>query len=145
MSPSAQSKARADRVHFLALFEVPPCGRGHFDGTPIANRCVDLVLAGDFMHVDPLRAAKNWAGAIAIVDQAAAIIAPGVAGLPKLRQQRAKTCTDTQVAYPNQYDYLVVQFAGDGQPEEVGSPDTSYRINVPIPPNNMALVHRAGG
>jgi hypothetical protein len=56
----------------------------------------------------------------------------------------AQTCTDTAVAAaPQQYDYAVTQYAAASWPEELPASDSAYRITVPIPPNNMVLVHRA--
>jgi hypothetical protein len=56
----------------------------------------------------------------------------------------SKTCSDTNVASsPQVYDYTVVEYAAANWPEETpNTGDTSYRIKVPIPPTNMALVQR---
>jgi hypothetical protein len=55
-----------------------------------------------------------------------------------------KTCTDTNVAAsPQTYDYTVVEYAATNWPEETPSTgDSAYRLKVPIPPKNMALVQR---
>ena len=54
-------------------------------------------------------------------------------------------CADTNVGGPpNKYDYVVALQSSDGVSEELpsGQSDAPYRITVPIPPNNMSLVHR---
>lgn len=55
-------------------------------------------------------------------------------------------CEDTNIGGPpNKYDYTVALLSSDGAAEEFpssGFSDVPYRINVPIPPENMVLVHR---
>lgn len=55
-------------------------------------------------------------------------------------------CEDTNIGGPpNKYDYTVGLLSSDGVAEEFPSSsfsDVPYRINVPIPPENMVLVHR---
>ncbi|MCB9086034.1 MAG: fibronectin type III domain-containing protein [Bdellovibrionaceae bacterium] len=53
-----------------------------------------------------------------------------------------KTCTDTNVASsPQKYDYVVTLKSG-GTTYELPTSNSAYRVTVPVPPSNMALVHR---
>ncbi len=54
----------------------------------------------------------------------------------------AQTCIDTNVgAPPKVYDYMVT-LNTNSWPEEAPASNNEYRITVPIPPDNMVLVHR---
>jgi len=57
----------------------------------------------------------------------------------------SQSCADNNVGGPpNKYDYVVALQSSDGVSEELpmGQSDAPYRITVPIPPDNMSLVHR---
>lgn len=55
----------------------------------------------------------------------------------------AKSCTDSAVAAPpTVYDYTIVEMPNGVAEEMPASGDTAYRVTVPMPPDNMVLVHR---